>query len=176
MNAFTNDNKFQLAKRESLLKPFYQKKAHEGRFVFADKGKLADILQKEMAVDTILQVQGKENKIVSIEEKIVRWPGYRYENYTLEIMSCTVQGREKQGWMHYAKCDVLLYCFVQADESMEAHAIPFPKLQKWFFENIEKYKSTITQQINRTECKLVPIADIFANVDGCKTFKLNTQD
>jgi len=77
MSIFANDNNFQLAKRESLLKPFYQKKAHEGRFIFADKGKLAEVLQKEMAVDTILQ--GKENNIVSIEEKIVRWPGYRYE-------------------------------------------------------------------------------------------------
>jgi len=168
MNQFQIDDKKQKEYRNKLLKPFYLIKSHEGRFVFVDKGKLADILQKEYAVDTIMQIN--HELVKSIEEKIVNWPGYKYTNYALEIMSCTVPGREKQGWMHYGKCDILLYCFLQENETIEAHAIPFNKLQDWFFnnDNYTKYKSTITEQINHTECKLVPVKDVFNNVPGCK--------
>ena len=169
---FAKDNSWQLGIRNRILYPFYKSKAHDGRFVFADKGSLADVLQREMAVDTIMQIDG--NAIASIEEKIVRWPGYEYKNYTLETMSCTVPGREKQGWMHYAKCDVLLYCFTQQDGSLIAHAIPFRKLQEWFFDSdlYLQYPSTVTEQINRTECKVVPIAHVWNNVHGCKQFDI----
>ena len=170
MNNFMKDNNWQLQIREKLLKPFYTKRAYEGRFIFADKGRLADILQKEMDVDTV--IQKKDNSILAIEEKIVRYPGYKYTSYTLELMSCTVKGREREGWMYYSRCDVLLYCFVQEDGSIEAHAIPFPPLQEWFMDNYKNYKSTITKQINHTECKLVPIADVFANIEGCKVIHL----
>lgn len=171
-NPFAQDNDWQLNIRDRILYPFYKGKAHDGRFVFADKGSLADMLQREMAVDTIMQTGG--NAITTIEEKIVRWPGYEYKNYTLEIMSCTVPGREKLGWMHYAKCDILLYCFMQADGSAVAHAIPFRKLWTWFFGNdlYLKYKSTTTEQINKTECKIVPIKHVWDNVPGCKKFTI----
>jgi hypothetical protein len=172
INQFQIYDKKQKEYRNKLLKPFYLEKSHEGRFVFVDKGKIADILQKEYAVDTIMQIN--HELVKSIEEKIVNWPGYKYTNYTLEIMSCTVPGREKQGWMHYGKCDILLYCFVQENETIEAHAIPFEKLQTWFFnnDNYLKYKSTITEQINHTECKLVLIKDVFDNVPGCKIINI----
>jgi hypothetical protein len=174
MSVFTYDNNWQINKRNCLLKPFYSKRAFEGRFIFCDKGKLANILQREMAVDTILQV--KENRVYSIEEKIVRWKGYHYSNYTLETYSCTVPGREKKGWMYYGKCDLLLYCFEQEDGSLEAHGIPFARLQVWFFsdDNYKKYKTTVTEQINHTECRVVPIGDVFRHVVGCKKFMINS--
>lgn len=167
MNQFLKDNNFQVEIRDKLLYPFYCKIAESGRFIFADTGAFAYILQKELAIDTIIQT--KNNKIVAIEEKIVRWPGYEYTAYTLEIKSCTVPGRERPGWMYYSKCDVLLYCFQQADGSLKAHAIPFRKLKNWFFEGNRflEYYSTITEQINKTECKVVPIEDIFNAVNGC---------
>jgi hypothetical protein len=168
VNDFVRDNTWQLSIRNTFLEPFYSKKAKSGRFIFVDKGKLAEILQKEMAIDTILQ--GEENRAIPIEEKIVRWPGYKYTAYTLEIMSCTNPGFEKKGWMHYAKCDILLYCFEQADGSIVAHALPFHTLQEWFLTNYQKYCSTVTKQINHTECKIVPITDVWANVKGCKEF------
>jgi len=62
VNQFSFDNTWQQGIRDALLKPFYKMRAFEGRFIFADKGKLADILQKEMEVDTILQ--RKENEIL----------------------------------------------------------------------------------------------------------------
>lgn len=168
INQFYIDDVRQKKYRKKLLKPFYLNKAHEGRFVFVDKGSIADVLQREYAVDTIMQIN--DELVKSIEEKIVNWPGYKYTHYTLEIMSCTVPGREKTGWMHYGKSDILLYCFVQENETIEAHAIPFQKLKEWFFKNDHylNYRSTITKQINRTECKLVPITDVFDNVPGCK--------
>jgi hypothetical protein len=170
MSTFFSDNNWQRKIRDGLLKPFYQKFSQEGRFVFADKGEFATLIQKELAVDTI--VQGRDNTALAIEEKIVRWKGRRYSAYTLETMTCTVPGRERKGWMHYAKCDYLLYCFEQEDGSVEAHMIPFAPLQKWFFANVDRYRSTVTEQINKTECKIVSIADVWENVKGCKSYTI----
>jgi hypothetical protein len=165
MSEFFIDDRWQKGIRERILKPLYQKAGCEGRFVFADKGKLADILQKELAVDTILQKSG--NSILAIEEKIIRWPGYPYTAFALETWSCTVPGRERQGWMYTAKCDLLFYCFVQENGTdIIGYAIPFSALQKWFFENnrFEKYTKTVTAQINHTECRIVPIADVLGSI------------
>lgn len=172
MNIFSRDDGWQKGIREKVLKPFYKKHSFESRFVFADKGTLADILQKELAVDTVLQKPG--NEIVSIEEKIVRWPGYQYTAFTFETWSCTVSGRERKGWMYTAKCDYLLYCFTQEDESIIAYSIPFPKLQTWFFKNnhFERYRTTTTEQINRTECRVVPIQDVTKALPETKRFAL----
>jgi len=83
MNEFVNDDAWQKEIRDRILKPFYEKYSFESRFVFADKGKLATTLQREIAVDTV--VQKKENELAGIEEKIVRWPGYSYTAFTFEI-------------------------------------------------------------------------------------------
>ena len=172
-NQFRQDDSYQRAKRDALLKPFYAEHSAEGRFVFLDKGQLADVLQREMAVDTILQ--GRGGHAFAIEEKIVRWKGRKYTAFTLETWTCTVPGRERKGWMYYGKCDILLYCFTQADGSLEAYAIPFPALKTWFFEQdrFERYPTTVTEQINRTECRVVPIADVLAGVPGCKLYYLS---
>jgi hypothetical protein len=172
MSAFTRDDSWQKRIREKVLKPFYKRYSFENRFVFTDKGSLADILQKQYAVDTIAQKQ--DNEIVAIEEKIVRWKGRAYTAFTLETWSCTTAGRERKGWMYTAKCDVLLYCFTQEDESVIAYSIPFPKLQEWFFDNnrFEKYVTTKTAQINQTECRVVPIDDVMKGVAGTKKFAL----
>lgn len=169
MNAFYVDDNWQREVRNKTLAPYYRNISNEGRFVFLDKGELSTRLQREFAIDTI--IQGKGNSVVGIEEKIVRWPGYKYTAYTLETMSCTVPGREKKGWMHYSTCDYLLYCFVQSDSiSMKAHLIPFQKLQRWFFEEdrYTTYRSNITNQINRTETKIVPIDDVWTAIPECK--------
>ena len=103
MNEFIQDNSWQIKIRNRILEPYYESISHNKRFIFVDKGKLAEKLQREMAIDTIIQL--KNNGVLGIEEKIVRWPGYKYQNYTLEIMSCTMPGHEKKGWMYYATCD-----------------------------------------------------------------------
>jgi len=173
MNEFRNDDTWQKGIRDRILEPFYRKHSFESRFVFADKGKLADILQREMAVDTV--VQKKENALVMIEEKIVRWPGFPYKAFTFETWSCTVPGRERKGWMYTAQCDILFYCFVQADEnSIVLYSIPFDKLHAWFFENerYSQYRTTTTEQINRTECRIVPICDVVEAIPEAKRFMI----
>ena len=172
MNEFERDDEFQRVVRDHLLKPFYARHSHEGRFVFADKGQLSTILQRELSVDTVMQVPG--NKLVGVEEKIVRWKGRVYSAYTLETISCTIPGRERKGWMYTARCDVLMYCFGQEDESLLIHAIAFPPLQRWFFENDRylQYAATRTDQINQTECRVVPIADVWGGLRGCRAYHL----
>lgn len=169
MNDFTLDNNWQQVVRNQTLAPYYQRSSLSGRFVFADKGKLADILQREMSVDTIMTK--KDGALLGIEEKIVRWPGYTYTAFTLETMSCTNEGHERKGWMHTAKCDILLYCFVQANGTdIIAYAIPFEPLQQWFFgdDRFEKYRKFVTTQYNHTETRIVPIADVTEGVLGTK--------
>lgn len=177
VHGFYSENRWQKSIRDKVLKPYYQKISHEGRFVFSDKGKLSTILQREMAIDTI--VQSKENSLLSIEEKIVRWPGYIYEAYVFETWSCTNPGMERQGWMHYAECDCLLYCFIQADlRSLWIHSIPFKKLQDWFFSNdqYKNYRIFRTQQLNHTETRIVPITDVWDAIPGCETMFVNEKD
>jgi len=171
MSDFITDDEWQKSIRDRLLKPFYETYSFEHRFVFADKGKLATTLQREIAVDTV--AQKKENELVGVEEKIVRWPGYSYINFTLETMSCTTPGREKQGWMYTAQCDYLFYCFLQdGDNRVILYSIPFEKLKAWFFENnhYSQYKITVTKQINHTECRKVPIRDVMTAIPETKRF------
>lgn len=176
MNVFIKDNNWQRTYRDNILKPYYKKISKDGRFLFLDKGKLAEHLQREKAIDTIIQLNN--GGVLGIEEKIVRWPGYKYTSYTFETMSCTVTGREKLGWMHYSICDYLMYGFVQEDNTrIVAHFIPFPKLQEWFFEDERylNYRPFVTKQINHTETRIVPISDVWNAIPECKEILINEE-
>ena len=174
MNEFKRDDAWQKDVREKLLKPFYEKVACEGRYVFVDQGPLAEILQKEFHIDTI--IQRDQGRAVTFDEKIVRWPGYEYTAFTLETMSCTVEGRESPGWMHMAQCDYILYCFLQADGSAVAYSIPFKELNNWFFENDRymNYSITRSEQLNKTECRVVPVSDVLKAIPSVKRHKLES--
>ena len=172
MNVFVRDNAWQREVRDRILAPsFYGEYSMNGRYVFLDKGKLATTLQKRFAVDTIMQK--KSGETVCIEEKIVRWPknkdgGLRdkaYAAFTLETRSCTIPGRETPGWMAYAEADYLLYCFSsRSDTYLTCYLLDFPALKEWFWPRADNYPKTVTEQINRTECRVVPIADVTADV------------
>jgi len=166
------DDDYQRRRRDEMLKPFYQKFGHESRFVFMDKGKLSERLQKE-AIDTILQKEG--NNIITIEEKIVRWPGYLYEKICLEFWSCTNKGYERPGWMAYGQCDFLFYCLTLSDGiSALGYLMPFKKLQNWFFENnrFARYPVWVSDQFNHTECRLVSIQDVLNDIPETEVFIL----
>jgi hypothetical protein len=177
VNEFQRDDGWQRQMRDRILAPsFYSTHAAKGRYVFLDKGKLATEIQRLKAVDTI--VQGRENVAVCIEEKIVRWPKKRkngYTAFTLETMSCTVPGREKAGWMKYGEADYLLYCFSDPTETaLRCFLIDFPKLKAWFWKELSmdpcKWLRTITEQINHSECCVVPFEDVQANVQPCREY------
>ena len=171
MNPFRQDLTYSEVQREKL-KEFYRVKAYDGRFVFVNKNKLLSKWLQDNAVDTIMQISDSDE--VYIEEKIVRWKGKRYEAMTLETMSCTIPGREKDGWMKYSKADILAYGFEQESGDIELYLISFPKLKEWFWKNHEVFISTITEQINKTECKIVPILEIGRRV-GFKKFFIPKQ-
>ena len=157
MNDFHCDNAWQKQMRDEILAPyFYSKHAAEGRYVFLDKGRLATILQRRYAVDTILQ--GRKGAAVCIEEKIVRWPGYEYSSFCLETKSCTVPGYESDGWMVYGKADFLFYCFQQEmPVCLNCWLVDFPKLQEWFWPIVGEFKTFRIPTQNRTEGRLVPV-------------------
>jgi hypothetical protein len=163
VNAFHIDNDWQRKVRDSVLAPgFYGSYAVEGRYVFIDKGRLATILQKRFAVDTM--VQGKDGAALCIEEKLVRWPGYEYSAYALETYSCTKPGHESWGWMEYGQADYLLYGFMRPT-TLEVHLIDFPKLQEWFWAKVDDFAPFgPLPTFNGTEGKVVPIRDVKASV------------
>jgi len=166
---FIEDLRF-AEKYRQKLKSFYAIKAFEGRYVFINKesGAIGKELQNKN-IDTIMQIT--DNKEIYIEEKIVRWKGKKYDAFTLETDSCTVKGKEKDGWMKYGNFDYLFYGFVQNDDTIELYVIPFQRLKKWFWENYNNYPITITDQINKTMCRIVKIEDVKRNV-GLKKFNL----
>jgi hypothetical protein len=147
--------------RETFLSHFYGKYSVDGRYVYIDKSSCSTLLQKELAVDTIMQWPTPHTSIC-IEEKIVQWPGYKYMNFALETESCTVPGRERGGWMRYAEADYLLYAFAyENDSGLDIYLIDFPKLRGWFWNLPVRYEShTMKETINHTRFEKVPIKDV----------------
>lgn len=175
---FADDWRWSCMMRDKYLKLFYQKYSLEGRYVFIDKSKCSTLLQMRLAVDTV--AQGFDGGSVCIEEKIERWPGHVRSNFALETDSCTIPGKEKQGWMHYARADYLLYAFEMELGGLDVYFIDFPGLQKWFLQHLEQYQShTMTGTFNQTRFKKVPIRDVVRNIkttrytideSGCQPF------
>jgi hypothetical protein len=160
INTFLLDDAWQRDKRDRFLAAFYGEHAFDGRYVFVDKGALATRLQREFAVDTLLQ--GKQGDLVPIEEKIVRWKGRTYDAFCLETDSCTVRGHEDMGWMYYGQALWLFYCFEQADlRSLLCYLISFPELQRWFFANMDTFPMfRMKDTVNRTTGRVVSIAAV----------------
>ncbi len=163
MSRFHTDDQWQKAVRDAVLGPgFYGPFSRDGRYVYIDKGRLATILQKRYAVDTV--VQRKDGRATCVEEKIIRWPGYEYRAVTLETKSCTVSGHESDGWMVYGKADWLNYVMCQENGHLLLHIMDFPLLQAKFWDNVDQFRETVSEQHNRTACRIVPLQWIYDNV------------
>lgn len=145
--------------RDTFLSLFYKTYSYDGRYVHVDKSACSTLLQKELAIDTIVQ---KERGSVCIEEKIEQWPGFKRKNFALETDSCTVLGHERKGWMHYARADYLLYAFAYAEnKGLDVYLINFPKLREWFWNLPSRYESHVMKETtNHTRFEKVPIADV----------------
>lgn len=161
-NHFRSDDAWQREVRDAILVPqLYQARA-SGRFVLMDKGRLSTMVQRRMAIDTI--TQARDGGALGIEEKIVRWPGYRYTAYCLETESCTVPGHESAGWMQYGDADYLLYCFQLECGGLDCDLIQFQRLRDWFWPLEETFPVFQMQSQNRTRGRKVPIAQVKASV------------
>lgn len=160
MNDFRRDDVGQREVRDAVLVPFlYKKISMDGRFVCCDKGRFADLLQRRSDVDTIVE---RDDGIVAVEEKIVRWNNKAYTALALETDSCTVEGHESPGWMYYCEADKLLWAMCQVDGTVNYHVFDFPKLQKAFWEKMVEdpgyFYAHREKHRNRTECRLVDIS------------------
>jgi hypothetical protein len=163
MNDFERDNNWQRGLRDRILAPyFYGKYCVEGRYVFIDKGRMASLFQRRYAVDTI--AQGKDGEAICVEEKIVRWPKWDkpHRHFCLETDSCTVPGRESNGWMHYGEADYLLYCFADKEEvALTCYFINFPKLKEWFWPLVETFDVfQMKNTLNKSRGRKVLITDV----------------
>lgn len=122
-------------------------------------------LQRDWSIDTI--GMWKRNRLVScFEEKIDLWPGYQRTNFALETESCTVEGKERKGWMKYAEADYLNYAFELEQGGLDLYVIDFPRLLKWFWQVPDgRGKPHVMEHTpNHTRFKKVPIAEVLANV------------
>jgi hypothetical protein len=79
--------------------------------------------------------------MLSLENKIVRWPGakdgrpsqYHWKDAFLETWSCTIPGEEQEGWMSTSDADILLWCQCYPHEDrLDCFPIPFVRLKQWF--------------------------------------------
>ena len=166
MNDFTKDDLWQKSMRDRFLVPgFYKNYAMEGRYVLMDKGRMATIIQRRFAADTV--IQGKYGEAVFVEEKIVRWPerGVPYTAFSLETHSCTNPGRESDGWMVYGEADYLMYCFENQRGFLDCHLMDFQALKEWF-KPLEKTFPTFKMKhtINKSAGRVVPIDKVKAAV------------
>lgn len=156
---FDAARKYSQMMRDTYLIHFYQEYSLNGRYVFIDKSACSTLLQKELAVDTIYQARNGGS--ICIEEKIEQWHEYQRWNFALETESCTKPGRERRGWMHYAKADYLLYAFAhEGDMGLNVYLIDFPKLREWFWNLPTRYEAYTMPTINRTRFEKVPIRDV----------------
>lgn len=157
---FRADLRFSQEMRDRFLTSFYGGFALQGRYVFVDKSRCSTILQKRIAIDTILQ--SKMGGSICIEEKIER----RFTgNLALETDSCTVVGHESKGWMHYGQADYLLYAFVisqhQEPVGLDIYFMDFQALRAWFWKAWERFpERTLPDTHNHTRIRLVPIVEI----------------
>lgn len=158
MNRFHRDDDGQKMVRDLVIGPgLYGMFSVDGRYVTLDKGRMATILQKRFSVDTVLQA--RSGNAAFIEEKIIRWPvsNRAYTAFTLETKSCTVPGRESDGWMVYGEADWLNYALCQRNGDIVCYLIDFQKLKAAFWPAVDQFRETVTTQLNRTACRLVPI-------------------
>ena len=166
---FHRDDEWQKGKRDRYLAPFYCKYSMAGRFVFVDKSKCSTLIQKRLAVDTLLQC--RDGGSVCIEEKIVRWKGQALEKFFLETESNTNAGHEKTGWMRYGEADYLLYCFELPNDDLDCYLIPFPALKTWFWSHEKEFhRHTMPHTINKTAGRLVPVTDVAEAVKSVVRF------
>lgn len=158
---FIRANDWQMEQRDRYLRHFYQQYSLDGRYVFVDKSQCSTLLQKQLAIDTICQ--SRSGASFCVEEKIDS--GINRKNFALETDSCTVPGRERKGWMHYAQADFLLYAFQMEQGGLNVYFMSLPALRAWFWRVYERYRYYVMPDtLNHSGIRLVPIFDVERNI------------
>jgi hypothetical protein len=106
MNEFDRDNQWQTGLTEQFLARFYELHSPYRQVMeIAYDSRAARLMQRKASIDIL--VKGRDRKVITIEQKIVRWPGrlggrpafYGYRDFFPERESSIVRGRD--GWMRY---------------------------------------------------------------------------
>ncbi|MGQ9571493.1 MAG: hypothetical protein ACUVUQ_11795 [Thermodesulfovibrionales bacterium] len=163
--------------KDILLKEYWSLNSFEGRFVLAG----SEFLQKTHGIDIILQDLDDSNEI-KIDTKHVRGS---YDSLYLEEMSCSVEGKEKKGWIlkedgwpdliFYAFWPICRGCYedcfsfeCKKPAYCEAFVCKFELLRKWFIQERELYKYHVNEfTVNKTSGRIVPI-NVLVNEAGFK--------
>jgi hypothetical protein len=153
---FGVDDEWQRKQRDTILVPLFYERFYPGGYTLLDG---CDPKQRE-GWDTLVETAKGQRKV---EEKIVRRrrDGKQYDSFSLETMSCSVQGRERDGWMLTSTADLLLYCFSTLTEiGLDVYVLDMPALQTWFWaSDLSRWKLTRSEQDNHGECRVVPISE-----------------
>lgn len=148
----------------AILEPYIRTIAHEGRYVWTAKGRLAKELQTEYGD---LFLQAKQQQVFTLELKAEQQD--KYGNVFLEEWSN--RSRFKRGWMDSLNVDYLLYHFIDDDKVL---VLNFQELKKWayycpsggrpkLYEHPMKPQSS-REQLNDTWGVCVPIAALPGSV------------
>ena len=167
-NNFWADDEWQRQKRDKYLSGFYGKFSRDGRYVYIEKSRCSTLMQKRLAVDTI--VQSRRGGSECVEEKIVRAREKPLTAFCLETESCTVAGHESDGWMKYGEADYLMYCFeVETSLDLDCYLMEFQPLKAWFWaQDIERFHRHVMPTLNRTASRLVPVVEVARNIKAVR--------
>lgn len=151
-NAFDDARNVE-ARSMTILRPFIEQRAWNGKYVVLSKGPLAADLQK-MAGDVAFNSDA--DTVFTIEVKAEE--DCRFGNFFLETWSN--RSRLTPGWMVTLRADLLLYHFLAEDL---LYRIPLGKLQDWAFRRNRIYDfpervQAKRDQRNDTWGRCVPIA------------------
>lgn len=164
------DDKWQREQRDAILVPKFYDVRWPKKYRFTD----GDVELQRQGVDTV--VEDAHALELTIDEKIVHWPGYAYKDFALETVSCSVPGRESVGWMTSGRSDYILYCMQQPRGDLWCHLIEFRPLKKWFYANEDRFPPFgPLNTMNRSMGKRVPIIAVRQNVP-CEGFLLKVDD
>ena len=183
--SFNTDNQFSKHK-DVLLKDYWGKISFEGRFVLTG----SEFLQKTHGIDVIIQTKNDESDI-KIDTKHVRG---NYTRLFIEELSCSVEGREKDGWLikenghpdyiiHVmnplcSKCyDDCNICDKPIRNNMIGYLSNFKKLRNWYLLNYKEDQFCnenplfTNKQINKTTGRNIPVSTL-KNVADTRVCKL----
>jgi hypothetical protein len=181
ITSFDNDLNFSKHK-DLLLKDYWGTISYEGRFVLTG----SELLQKTHGIDVIVQTNNDQSDL-KIDTKHVRG---NYQKLFIEEHSCSVNGREKPGWLlkEDGHPDYIIHimnslcrgcyhdCFACGKpirENMIGWITPFNRLRAWYMQMLKddafcnEYKLFTMKQINKTTGRNVPI-DLLARNVGTK--------
>ena len=171
-NELEIDDAWQRDVFDRLLAPILQKHAYRNQVVFLDiASSIASLLQLRAHVDIVAQLP--QGGTMSIEVKIVRWPGARngkpgwchWKDFFLETWSSSV-GEQKKGWMYTSQADILLFCQCALHEDrLDCYPMPFRRLRVWFARHADelperKVENVIDGRPLWTIGRLAPISSV----------------